>query len=404
MFLSRSSLVRVLAVLAVTAMTLLATEGIFRLIGYPSSPTLGWRWDVSAYKSPENFGDKRVNQLGLRGRPIQYVGSDYVILLVGDSFIEAGVQPFADMPEQILEDAFRQRHATRNVRVFSIAAAGWAQDQELVWLKHYFQGYRADLVVNFFTPVNDYWENSFIDRSTSPHAGPLKPTYRLAADGKLEFVADPSSPFKILELVRRSLARIKAGSNISLENIYMHAWNDTLPQSNLVPAARSDCPNLEVLQADLVTAFRSGEGKITVVTSEDVPAGRTHYSPFMIPRSDREAYQIALTHRLLAEMQRTVASRGADFRVFYPRSDIDLALQNIACVKDEAYGRLYRVDMRDLFELVSTSELAELAISVDVASSTPTIRSDQDWHLNRAGNEKAMGELADALMRAGKIK
>ena len=100
------------------------------------------------------------------------------------------------------------------MKVVSLASAGWAQDQQLVWLERYFRDYRADLVVNFFTPSNDYFENKFIDRSLSRRAGPLKPTYRLTADGGLELVLDPTSRWRLVELVRRAWARIKGARTL----------------------------------------------------------------------------------------------------------------------------------------------------------------------------------------------
>ena len=402
MLLSRTNLVLTLLVLGCAFISLLAMEGVLQLIGYPAIRKSGWRWDESPYKSEANQSDRRVNQLGLRGQPIQYSDSDYVILLLGDSYIEAGPQPFEDLPERILEDAFKQRHPTRNVKVFSIASAGWAQDQQLFWLSRYFESYRADLVINWITAVNDYWENSFIDRSVDMNGGPLKPTYRLSADGELEFVANPVSPVKTLEIARKAWAKIRFGP---AKDYYMHAWIAGLPDSNLVPVPRSECPGAEIPQSELMASWLRGEGKVTAVTKGDIPVSRSIFSPFMVPRSHLEAYQITLTHRLLAEMKRSAATHGADFRVFYPSGD-DLyqALKQVACVKSEAEGKFYRYDMRDPLAFISRSEVADLVIPVDVSTSTPTILSSQDWHMNRAANEKAMGGLASALMRSGLIK
>src|SRR5438105_14771571 len=35
-------------------------------------------------------------------------------------------------------------------------------------------------------------------------------------------------------------------------------------------------------------------------------------------------------------MQRLAAAHGADFRIFYPHNEVDLARKNISCIKDEA--------------------------------------------------------------------
>ena len=150
---------------AASALLMLAvTEVILQVIDFPATPTPGWRWDESPYRSPANDGDKRTNQLGLRGGPIQYSKDDFVVVLLGDSQVEAGTQPWDKMPELLLHQALQQQLPSRSVKVFSVASAGWGTDQQLFWLNRYFEKYRADLVVNWLTPVNDYWENTFIDR------------------------------------------------------------------------------------------------------------------------------------------------------------------------------------------------------------------------------------------------
>ena len=55
-----------------------------------------------------------------------------------------------------------RRAGGRPVKVFTIASAGWGEDQELVWLRKYFQEHRADLVLEWITPVNDLFERSAI--------------------------------------------------------------------------------------------------------------------------------------------------------------------------------------------------------------------------------------------------
>jgi hypothetical protein len=124
-----------------------------------------------------------------------------------------------------------------------------------------------------------------------------------------------------------------------------------------------------------------------------------------VPLSERERYQIALTHRLLGETQRLAAAHGVDFRIFHPRGyNLDLALKNFFCIKDEADGEHYIVDMQDMLGFIDTSELAKLVIVVDIASPEKTTLSSVDWHLNRVGNEKTMDALPDVLTRAGKIR
>lgn len=65
------------------------------------------------------------------------------MLLLGDSNVELG--PFDQMAEVHLANALRQ-HAKEEVRVVSVAAAGWGQDQELLALKRYISQIRPRVV------------------------------------------------------------------------------------------------------------------------------------------------------------------------------------------------------------------------------------------------------------------
>ena len=105
-----------------------------------------WDWKTSAYKD-NAFNSDQVNEFGYRGQPIKYDDGDYIVLLLGDSFIEAGVQPQAVRPERILQFILREYGIT-NAKVFSIASAGWSVDQELIGLQAYFSRYRADAVIH----------------------------------------------------------------------------------------------------------------------------------------------------------------------------------------------------------------------------------------------------------------
>jgi hypothetical protein len=298
----RSSLIKYssyLVVLSAIALSLLIAEGALRWLQLPSSPRSGWRWDASPYKSDSNRDDHRVNQLGLRGRPFDYADSDYVVLLVGDSYIEAGAQPFNDMPEQILEAAFAAHGFKKNVKVYSVASAGWGTDQEILWLKRYFEKFRADLVLHWFTPVNDYWENTFVDRSVEAQAGPLKPTYRLHSDGTLTFVSTPVSSSKLLELVQIAWGKAWLGSKAAINDIYAASWDRSLPASKFTAAAQSECPPTKVAEDDMIAAYKGGLNEMTVESYERVEQGRTHFSPFIRPTSAMETYQINITHALI---------------------------------------------------------------------------------------------------------
>lgn len=389
-----------LIVVCSLALSLLAAEAALRWLDKPPSLRVGWRWDASPYKSESNFGDHRTNQLGLRGRPFDYTDSDFVVVLVGDSYVEAGAQPFEDMPEQILEAAFAARGFKKRVKVYSIASAGWGQDQEDLALERYFEKYRADLVIHWFTPVNDYWENTFIDRSVDAKAGPLKPTFRLQPDRSLTLVESLASSSKLVELVRIAWGRARLGSKATRNDIYAATWDRNLPSGTLVPVASSECPASQIAELDMVEAYRRGLKTMTVVTEERVEEGRTHFSPFIRPTSAIEKYEIDLTHALLQKMNGIATKNKADFRIFYPKgSDIDVAVRHVKCVRRG--DKFYRVEMNDLLEFLALTPLSEKIVPVTIASDKPSVLSSRDWHLNRFGNEEALAGLVDSLVHSG---
>ena len=144
-------------------------EGCLQMAGRPSPVVSGW----ASCKA-----DARTNRLGLRGRTIAYRDNDYVIVLLGDSQVEATACPFDGMPEARLEHHFeRSKGGGVDVRVFSVGAGGYGQDQQLLMLQQYFRRFRADLVVLWQSPSNDVWNNMF--PTHWPRNGRPKPTFRL---------------------------------------------------------------------------------------------------------------------------------------------------------------------------------------------------------------------------------
>ncbi len=392
---------KALVVLVSTLLSLAVAEMALRLAGEPRPPLVGWRWDRSPYKSEEFRNDRQVNALQWRGRPINYQSGDFVVALVGDSYVEAGTQPVKDMPEIILEEQLKAATGRNDIRTVSVASAGWGQDQQLVALREYFASHRADLVVVWFTPVNDYWENAFTDRSVDMTAGPLKPTFRLEPDGRLAPVPMPDGDFALVRVFRDAMARLRG---VTPEKLQLETWMRGMPKSELAPAEPASCPAREVAQNDLIKVRREGRGEVTVVTNEAVGEARTHYAPFLVPMTPRQDYQIAVTHRLLTEIGNLAAGKGAGFRIFYPGgSDLDHALRLVRCVRATAENRLYAYRGDDLLRFLKASPLRERLFAADISAVSPSTLQDYDWHLNRAANEAALRQLAEHLAAAGLV-
>ncbi len=386
-----------LVVVASALLMLGFAEGALQVLEFPARPASGWRWDESPYRSPANSDDHRVNQLGLRGEPIAYAKDDFVILLVGDSQVEAGFQPHDRMPEALLRESMERRLGPGKVKVFSIASAGWGNDQQLVWLKRYFENYRADVVVNWLTPVNDYWENTFIDRSVMRQAGRLKPTYRLEPGGELS-PAQAGSRSKLRSLVSLAIGRWRHGESYTLEQHSSDGWMAALPAAQAPRPVPPVCPALEIDQKTLIGSYRQGARAYTVVTDEDLARGRSHFAVFLKEESPRDRYAIDVTHRLLQEVARTAQSHGARFFLYHAyRNDLDAAFREIRCLKT-GDGATFAFDGSDWLRYLKASPLAAHVVSAHIASDHALNAGPNDWHLNEEGNRRAMDALANALV------
>lgn len=378
-------------------------EGFLHLYGDRWLPAWGWRWAESPYRDGAFPVREQVDQYGLRGPRIEFDDDDFVVVLVGDSYVEAGAQPFEDMPGQLLENLLRTEFGMSSARVFSVASAGWGQDQEYLALQAWLAEHRADLVINWLTPVNDFWENTFIERSVTPEAGRLKPSWWLDADGRLHGPRQRYSQIRLLDLFWRAWASLRSDQPAAwLAAREMRRWNTRLPDARRPVAAPGVCPAHEVAEGEMIAAVRSGVTALTVVSPEDVSAARTHFAPFSVPRSAREDYQIRLTRRLLQQMADLSRRHGAVFVAFYPRgSDIDRALARVQCVREQATGQLYTVDIADPLRPLTEPAPDFAVLAPTMVSSGPTTLSSHDWHLNRDGNILALRELARSLRERG---
>lgn len=369
------------------------------LFNYPASPLIGWKWDRSPYRAEINKDDLQVNQLGLRGREIVYDKDDFVVVLLGDSQVEAGTQPANLIPEIVLEAALKNKLSAQKIRVVSIAAAGWGQDQQLVALQQYFKRFRADLVLHWPTPVNDYWENTFVDRSITKIAGPLKPSFQLV-DGKLGTGLPQRFESKLSSLWKLARGRSSGDKQYTLEQAYKDDWQKQLPTSNNQVTPASQCPATEVLEKDLLESFMQGSRAYTLVTDEDIENGRSHFNPFLKNMSARDHSSVAITHALIKEIATLSRKNQAQFFLFHPyRSDLDAAFREIRCVKSLNSSQHYEFAGADWPVFMKQAEFNAQLITLDVKSEHALNVAKGDWHLSAEGNQLVMTALVDALVQ-----
>src|SRR5215210_7140115 len=86
---------RVLTVVASVCLTFIFAEVVLQIVRYPKPTISGWK-TLNSYVSERH-------QLGFRGQPIEYSDDDFVIVLVGDSGVEAKACAYGWMPERRLQ-------------------------------------------------------------------------------------------------------------------------------------------------------------------------------------------------------------------------------------------------------------------------------------------------------------
>ena len=389
-----------LVVVVATVLPLTAAEAVLRVSSRFYRPVeFGWRWANSPLRNelPPDAADA-TNDLGLRGRPIAYGADDVVVLLVGDSQVEAATLPLEAMPEALLEEALAEA-AGRAVRVVSIGSSGWGQDQQLLALREYFARWRADAVVVWATPSNDFFENTFADRSTDPYAGPVKPTF-LLRDGRLDgpYYAGPRG---IDRLLLGQLVRTAIGGGSYSERVRAD-WNRLIPGVDRGPEV-ADCADAEPIAQDDFAANElqlDGAGPYMVRSVNDVAESRSHFSPRTWPRSPRDEYQVAITRALYDEIGRLADEHGASLTVAAVTQPVrEAAARLVACVVGSD-GRELEVRPTEL-ELLASVVPDGSMVTVRIDGGYENFVSPTDQHLGAVGNPKAMRALAEELVARG---
>lgn len=365
----------------------------------------GWGWNESPRKYLADYQNNFPNQLEVRGQNIKYEDDDFVVLLLGDSQVESATCSPENMPEKLLE-IYLSEKLRRNIKVFSLAASGWGQDQQLIALKKYYEHFRSDLVLVWVTPKNDFWENAFPDRNTAKTAGHLKPTYRLVN-------GDLSGPFyKSLNYYRNSALWqlfISGYQNLqdeTIEQFILEDWMSNLPIPHKNDNSKIQYPNSDFVEVDLKTfsqeVFKySTQNNLTVLTHEDFINSRSHFSPYLINRSERDEYLLTITKRLFQEIKTTANSNESEMLVFYPlREDFDIVYtNNVKFVK--SYHSLKKAFPVNLDYLSTLKEVIhdDQLFYFKVIGKNEICVNTYDRHLNKNGNELVMKEVANHLSR-----
>jgi hypothetical protein len=366
---------RLLLVAGGVLVGLACAEIDMQLLDEPKPTMSGWRGVYAA-----SF---ELNQLGYRGQKIEYKDDDFVVLLVGDSQVEAKACALEAMPERRLEAYMNESGAWggRRVRVFSVGASGYGQDQELLAMREYFARFRADLVVLWETPINDLWNNVF--PTSFPADGTPKPTFWLeggALRGPSELIGQPireTPKLKLMQIFTKKSRWSRDGE-----------WERRLPPpyTPLTDAGGEEVKDDWQRQYD--TDFNP-------MRLENPANEKSHLTIFLTPRSPRTAYGLDLMRLLILEMQRDSASRGARFAAFVTDnagSEEHIHVEGVHRLNGKLY-RTSRAQYSDNLAYFNRGfEFLTLPVTLADWKATPN-----DPHLNRQATDQVMKDLAGRL-------
>ena len=364
-------LLRGLLMVVSIGITLALVEAFMRILDRPKTPISGWR--------AVGVNPSELNQLGFRGRPISYSVDDFVIVLAGDSQVEAKACAFDWMPERRLESHLNSNGA--RVRVFSVAASGYGQDQELLALREYFKQYRADLVLLWETPINDVWNNLF--PTSWPADGTSKPTFWLQ-NGQLRGPSEEiGQPVRETPRLKLALAWRKNVRWWSRDR----EWERTYPPAYAARAEYSG-PVLDDWQQWWPNNERA-------IREENLATEKAHLAMLLTPRSQRMQYALDLTNKLLREIERLTATRGGRLTAF----TVDINLSDAEKHRPGVHklnGKYYETSQEQF--ALNINSLNEGISFHRISLSFPDWKAGpEDPHLNQLATDQAMINLAERL-------
>lgn len=338
-----------------------------QVIDKPKRPISGWA----------QFHDsEECNYLGFRGAEIAYSPDDFVVLILGDSLVEARGLSLDKIPERRLEH-FLKGHR-KNVKVFTLGAHGYGQDAQLLVLEEYYKKHRADLVLLFHSTLTDIEDNIF---PVSGKNNTIKPTYWLE-DGKLH---GPTEGW--LELVGPVLKwALLWNSHVGrpLGETRLKMWKE-----DILPAPYK--PFTEY-QGEFDNSWHEMWVKDPLEAFSGIEYERVGFSNQLTPRSELRSYGIDLTRKLFSEIKRVTESQGGHFTVF--KEDKPWELEYL--YEEKVYhmnGKYYKLSMKqyndNLQDIYSGFEHYRIPLDMDNYQV-----SSEDQHLNQQAIDKLMKELS----------
>jgi hypothetical protein len=328
---------------------------------------------VAGWKS--SLQTSELNELGFRGIRIDYADADCVIVLLGDSHVEAKALHLEAIPARRLESHLSSQG--RRVRVHTVGTWGYGQDQQLLALQEYFQKYRADLVVLWQEPRNDLWNNVF--RTHMYNRNP-KPTFWLDGTGlrgPTESLGEP--------LANSSIVVVALWQRVFGLPYRDQKWEDKLPEA-YSPLTRFD----GVVNTEWQARWDTNRG---LMRSENLLTEKSHMAVMLTPRSPRTQYGLDLTRALLNRIRDLAASNHSKLVIFqvddhyFKSNDEQMYVLN---------GKYFRVAKQQFDENWHYVHQGFDATIIPVTVDDWRVRPD-DAHYNERATDQIMGDLARFL-------
>jgi hypothetical protein len=338
---------------------------LLQIFYQPETLRVGWR---------SNVNDLEKNALGFRGHPISYGPDDFVIVLLGDSYVQANACAYDWMPERRLEEHLRG--SGRAVKVVTLGANAYGQDQQLFALEEYLQRHRADLVLLWFYPRNDVWNNVF----PSSHAERPKPTFWIEGDslgGPSERWEEPiwTPRVKALGLCQRLLLPSRRDPH----------WEQRLPPA-YTPLEGYTGP---------VNRWMTDKHKQGLLGFENLATEKSHFSLELVPRSARTEYGIQLTRLLLSRIEALATSHGAGFAIFAEHENghpLWPSEEGVYVFRGHHYRFSPKQFNSSVLDMTDGFEFINLPTPIQHAYVSPT-----DPHLNEHAVDAFMASLAKEI-------
>jgi len=310
---------------------------------------------------------------------------------LGDSQVFASASPLDQMPEALLENSLKHRAVCS-----SIASGGWGQDQQYLNLKKFFRDYDTDLVVLWFTPYNDVWNNIF--PTHYPKNGWAKPTYWLE-NGEI------NGPTEQMHELIYATPRIRILEPIKLliKNPFIFDRDGYFTKKYF---PKNEQWTKEVKTRDQVVPFENKLGDINKTEkdfffkNENFINGKNHWSLWMKPKSERLKYGIILTNKLLKKIQSLCTENDSKLLVFwvdiipgkndFPGREIKEPYEYVS-VMDKVYklsNEQYSENMKLIMDKIPSYQ-----ITLEMES---WWRSLQDNHFNKKANITIINKLGSA--------